>query len=132
MNPKQLKVNTDCHASINANGGFTLVETVIALAVVSIALVVLMAAFDKSMLSAAHSSALTRAVMLASEKIALVGDSKLPPIGISEWQDDNRYPRFRYRTKIGETPFKDARQVTVTVKMDEREIFLLDSYILKK
>ncbi len=115
--------------------GFTLIEIVISIAIISIALVTLVSVMNRSIATAAESSALTGGVMLAQEKLSMVGaenDGFLPATGVSAWEKDDRYPRLTYRVMVEETALPDARQVTVQVRHDGREIFSLERYLLRR
>ncbi|GMT41821.1 MAG: hypothetical protein IEMM0002_0232 [bacterium] len=111
--------------------GFTLIEILISLAIISIAFTTLLSAFNRAIAAASESVIMTNAVMLADGKIALVGERALPEPGQSDWKTDERYPNYDYRTIVAETPFPSARLISVTVNFNDREIFTLESYVIK-
>jgi len=115
----------------NSNG-FTLVEVVIAIAIISISLVTLISIMNTNLATAAESAVLTEAVMLASEKITLKKDLLSPQPGISGWETDERYPRFSYQTIVTEIPnVRNALLVTLRVRHDDKDVFSLDGYAIK-
>lgn len=112
--------------------GFTLIEIMISLAVISISFTILLSVFTKTLATTAESGILTSAVMLAEEKIALVGEKKFPEPGVSDWKEDVRYPNYSFRTTVKETPFEGARLVAVDVQYNERPEFTLENYVIEK
>lgn len=117
---------------MKANGGFTLIEIVISLAIISISFVMLISVLDKSIVSTAYSMEMTSAVMLAEEKISLVSGKKFLKPGVSEWKEDERYPRYRFRTTIMKTRFIGARKVAVDVELNQRHMITLTNYVILK
>ena len=115
--------------------GFTLIEVVISMAILSIALVTLVSVMNQTVATAAESSALTRGVMLAQEKLSTIGtdaDGIAPIQGTSAWETDDRYPRYTYRVVMEETPLADVMQAVVEVRHDNRAVFSLGSYFIKR
>ena len=115
--------------------GFTLIEVVISIAILSIALVTLVSVMNQTVATAAESSALTSGVMLAQEKLTSVeneADGIAPVPGTSAWESDDRYPRYTYRVVVEETPFPDVMLAAVQVRHDNRAVFSLDSYLIKR
>ncbi len=115
------------------NRGFTLIEIIVSLAIISIALVTLMTVFNRTVASAAQSFSLTGAVMIAKEKIALIGLKVSPKPGVFDWKDDERYPRYRYRETITETSFYDVKvyMVEIEVRFDGKDAFKITKYVKK-
>lgn len=114
------------------SGGFTLVEIVVSLAIISITLVLLLSVFNKTIVTAADNGVLTGAVMLGSEKMAAIDTDLLPEKGDAKWRIDERYPRFDFKTAVGETPFPAVRTVRIKVRYDGKERFSLDRYVVKR
>ena len=126
---------------VRDESGFTLIEIIVSLAVISIALVTLMTVFNRTVAAAAESGVLTDAVMIAKEKIALAGSAGessssagKTKAGTGEWTDDERYPRYRYRRVITEVSFYsvDVYMVEIEVQHDEKDIFTLAKYLRKE
>jgi len=112
------------------NKGFTLIEIVISMAIVSISLVTLLTVFNRSLLSSANNSILTHAVMLADERMALVS-SNPSLISDGSWTKDSRYPGYLYKQTITPTPLKGASSLTVAVRHGAKNIFSLQNYLVK-
>ena len=115
--------------------GFTLIEVVISIAILSIVLVTLVSVMNQTVATAAESSALTSGVMLAQEKLSIVGTEAngiAPVSGTGAWESDDRYPRYTYRVVVEETELSDVMLVAVQVRHDNRAIFSLDSYLIKR
>jgi len=114
------------------DAGFTLVEIVISLAIVSIALVTLLTIFNRTVVTSTDSGILTKGVMLASAKMAIAElEGKFVP-GESEWEEDEKYPRYRFRKKMTETGLGTALLLQVDVEYEERQIMTLENYVLSK
>lgn len=114
------------------DGGFTLVEIVVSLAIIGITLVLLLAVFNKTIVTAAENGGITDAVMLGSEKMASIDFGGFPGKGDEAWQTDQRYPRFDYRSTITQTPFPDVRAIRIRVRHDGKEAFSIDRYVVKR
>ena len=115
--------------------GFTLIEVVISIAILSIVLVTLVSVMNRTVATAAESSALTSGVMLAQEKLSIVGTDEggiVPIVGTSAWESDDRYPRFTFRVVVEETPLMEVMKAAVEVRHDNKAIFSLDSYLVKR
>ena len=104
----------------NRESGFTLIEVMIALAIVATALVALIGLHHQSLQSVIRGKDLTRAALLAQR---IMSDSELerfPAIGdrVGDFQSfyPNQYPNFRWRRRVeGTSVFPDVRKVTVQV-----------------
>jgi prepilin-type N-terminal cleavage/methylation domain-containing protein len=127
-----LKSDRELPVPRGAAAGFTLVEIVISLAIISIALVTLLTIFNRTVVTSTDSGVLTKGVMLAGGKMALAEiDGNFVP-GDSEWEEDENYPRFRYKKRMTETPFETAFLLQVDVEYDGRKIVTLENYVLRK
>lgn len=118
-----------------SKAGFTLIEIVIAIAIISIALVTLLSAMTRTVATAAESTTITKSVLLAQEKLTLLdrelGESATQPVS-TDWLTDERYPSLAYKVDIEETEFTGASQVTVQVRSGKENLFTLESYLIKK
>ncbi len=114
------------------NGGFTLVEIVISLAIIGITLVVLLSVFNKTIVTAAENGVITSAVMLGSEKMASLDAATLPDKEDDTWKTDKRYPRYDFKSTVSQTPFPDISFVRIKVRHDGKEQFKLDRYMVKR
>lgn len=116
--------------------GFTLVEVIISLAIVSIALVTLLSAFNRSIAAAAGNTEMTEAVMIAGEKMTAAQDEvlsgKREEGDQTSWRTDVRFPRYDFKSSTSTTPFDNVSLVTVKVRHDGKEAFTLNSYVVKR
>jgi len=104
--------------------GFTLLEVMIALAIISIAMVSLLALGNRSIGVHDHLQRITQATLLAQEKMAetevKAGHGTLQKIDAA---GDFAPPFADYRWRLGfaETPLPSVKMVTVTVLWGEEE-----------
>lgn len=82
---------------------FTLIETVAALAVASIALLGLLQLNLISIRTADKAQATTQAVLLAQEKMAEVLNAGFPQVGTQSGTMENNGARFTWRTEVTDT-----------------------------
>ncbi len=102
--------------------GFTLLEVMVALAIVSIALVSLLALANRSVATHARLQKLTEATLLAQHKMAATeADNRLgrlekrPQEGVFADPDG----AYRWRLEFADTPLSAVKMVTVTVVWGE-------------
>lgn len=101
--------------------GLTLLEVMIALAIVAIAMTSLLALSNRSIGVHDRLQSLTRGTMLAQQMLALV---ETAPERYQERQEqsfDEPYEAFSWRFRFGETPIDGVRTVTVTVLWGEEK-----------
>jgi len=115
--------------------GFTLLEIMVALSILSISLVALLSAQTRAMIVSADAAELTGAVTLAREEMERYYIKPLPDPGVSEPKRRDDYPEFTWVAEIMETPVNGAFEVTIRVfeagGEDRAEIVSLKSYITK-
>ena len=90
--------------------GFTLIEVVAALAIVSIALLGLLKLHLLSINAADKAQVTTQAVFLAQEKMAEVLSAGYPPIGFRSGTVETEDSRFAWRTEVVDAPALQARR----------------------
>jgi general secretion pathway protein I len=100
--------------------GFTLLEVMIALAVVAIAMLALLSLDHQDMQSVIRAQDLSRAAMLAQSVMTQVEIGPFPEVSATSGNFDRMFPRdypnFRWRRQVTATPtFPDLHKVTVTV-----------------
>src|SRR5207237_3487504 len=99
--------------------GFTLLEVMVAMAVIAIAFTALLGPHARNLQIAAREQAYTQALLLSRSLITEVELADLPEVGISEGDFEasypGLYPGFRWiRTVVDPPmPLPDTREVTV-------------------
>ncbi|PLX85323.1 MAG: hypothetical protein C0617_04425 [Desulfuromonas sp.] len=117
-------------------GGFTLLEAMIALAIISIALVTLLGLGNRSIGVNARLQKITQATLLAQEKMTEIEfEAELGRLDFLEKEDGFEAPfdGYRWRTRYEGTPLTDVKMVTVTVLWGEEkknEAVDLNSFLL--
>jgi len=99
------------------NKGFTLLEMMIALAIVAIALVSLLGLSNRSILVQERIQRLTKGTLLAQQ---LLSEEELAAPAMRSWQPredafDEPFSEFRWQVSYQDTLITKVKQVTVTV-----------------
>jgi len=98
--------------------GFTLLEIMIALAIVSIALVTLLSLGNRSIRVNGRLQKITRATLLAQDKmteVEVLSQSGGKSMDNEQGVFDKPFDGFRWRTTFTDTPLPSIKQITVTV-----------------
>jgi general secretion pathway protein I len=100
--------------------GFTLLEVMIAMAVLGIALLALLSLHHQSLQTVIHGQDLTRAAMLAQSVMSQAELERFPNVGVTKGDFNSlfpkEYPNFRWqRSVVASGMFPDVRKVVVTV-----------------
>jgi general secretion pathway protein I len=96
--------------------GFTLVEVMVALVIISIAMVTLLSTHAISARTYAEAKALAACSMLAQQKLAELEAGELPPAGeTSGGFEDNE--NYQWTLSIRETELEALREVTLEVSL---------------
>jgi len=111
--------------AVNASAGFTLIEVMLATAIVATALVALLGLQHQSLQSIISGQDLTRAALLAQEIMTEAELERFPPVGQSRGDFQNlhpkQYPNFRwYRSVEATALFPDVRKVKVRITFGPR------------
>lgn len=104
--------------------GFTLLEIMVALAIISVALVALLALGNRSIATHARLQQLTQATLLAQQKLATAEvDARLGRLEQirQEGVFPEPYAAYRWRLEFADTPLPTIRTVTVTVAWGEED-----------
>jgi general secretion pathway protein I len=117
--------------------GFTLLEVMVALAIVAIALVALMGLGNRSIAVNAHLQKITQATLLAQQRMTEVeieaaGGALL--VLNEEGVFDEPFDEFRWRLSYEDTPLPNLQIVTVTVAWGDEarnELVDLNSFIFR-
>ncbi len=100
--------------------GFTLLEVMIALAIIGGVLVTLIYSLNYHLGIAGRDEAVTVATMLAQEKMV---DAELSPLSASG-DFDSPYEAFHYKTDVSESEFPGFSELSVTVTTENESVTL--------
>ncbi len=112
--------------------GFTLIEIMVALSVLSISLVILLGLRNRSIALAAKSRHTIEATLLARQKITEISISGFPDLGESEGDFGNEYPLYRWRKNVVQTPFEEVREMFLEIiwkNNDQKENISVTTYL---
>jgi len=117
------------------SAGFTLLEVMIALAIIAITLVSLLGLANRSIGVNGRIQKMTQATLLAQEKMAetevAARQGQLAPAD-NEGAFDKPFDEYRWRIRFQDTPISRVKQVTVTVlwgNENKNELVDIDSFI---
>jgi len=103
--------------------GFTLVEVMVALAVIAFAFVGLLGLHGRNIKAIARDQSLTRATLLARELVSQI-QFQVSTGGLQDLSDSHGtfegYPGFRWERVVVPTELDEVRQVVVRVVWDDR------------
>jgi general secretion pathway protein I len=107
------------------HNGFTLIEVMVALAVVAIALVGLLGLQHQTLQSVVRGSELTKAALLAQELMTQAEIGQFPAVGVTsgtfETLHPRQYPNFRWEQSVEPSAvFQDVRKVRIRVRYGPR------------
>lgn len=104
----------------HVRAGYILLETLVALTVVSFGLVALFSVFSSTLAGVEHAEKLTVATLLAEEKLAELKVTPPRVIGISEGSFADSFPGFAWRTVIKAIEGEGLCTVKVEIRWQER------------
>lgn len=121
---------------ISRTGGFTLLEVMIALAVVAIALVTLLGLATRSLTLNERVQRITQATLLAQQRLAEIetGAAQESPGEAASGRFASPFDGYRWRVDYTETPLAAVRQVTVAViwgREEQNEAVALSSFLVR-
>jgi general secretion pathway protein I len=100
--------------------GFTLIEVVVAMAVLAVAFTALLGLHVRSLKLAAREQSYTRALLLARTLLTDAEIEGRPAVGTSsgdfEERFPGRYPGFLWERTVNDTPLPETSEVTVRVE----------------
>ena len=99
--------------------GFTLLEVMVALSILSITFVVLLGLRNRDILQHQEAQYLTRATLLAQQKASELEMGDFPVLGISSGEFPEPDDRFRWTQTVVPTPIEFAREVKVEVSWED-------------
>jgi general secretion pathway protein I len=122
------------HSSPVAQGGFTLLEIMVALAIIGVAFVALLGLRNRDIVLHERGRAMIQATALAQQRMGDVLVGNYPDLGTSEGQFDDEQSRFAWRQEVQQTPFEFVREVRVSVTWDppHNERVDLVSYVFQR
>ena len=140
VNARQQNIHTSTAEGANQgplirqrkNAGFTLLEIMIALAIVSIALTALLSLGNRTIAVHDRLQKITQATLLAQHKMSELESSASALAGDESGVFDEPNNAFTWRVDYAETPLPSIRMVSVTVTWGEEndnEAVTLDSFI---
>lgn len=100
-------------------GGFTLLEIMIALAVLSISFVVLLGLRNRDIALATYSHHMTEATLLARRQITEISIAGFPDLGESEGDFGEESPGYQWKQEVKQTPFDVVRELVLRVEWKE-------------
>jgi general secretion pathway protein I len=102
-------------------GGFTLLEVMVALAVLSLALVVVFSQQARGIAQGNEARIIAKATLLAQERMAgLISDEDLME-GDEEGEVEDSIPPFTWKQLVEESNIEGIKKITVTVVWKEGE-----------
>ncbi len=136
-----LRLNNQPTRQQNSKAGFTLLEVMIAVAVLAITLTVLFGSQSQSLSLAAEAKFNTKATFLAAMKMAQLES------GVAELQNDEGdfgedYPDFNWKIEVEDTDFSDPeyledlneslKRVTLTVQWQDSPFTYVVDYFIQE
>ncbi|OGL39484.1 MAG: hypothetical protein A3C43_07450 [Candidatus Schekmanbacteria bacterium RIFCSPHIGHO2_02_FULL_38_11] len=114
--------------------GFTFLEIMVAVAILSIALIAALRAQSQSLSIASESIRTTNVVFLAREKMAEIELDGYPQ---QEKTDGvfEKHPEYRWEIEVKETPVEDLKDVTLTIlwkEGDRERRYSLETLLARK
>jgi general secretion pathway protein I len=104
---------------VTSSRGFTLLEVMVALAVIATAFTALLGLHVRNLRLAAREQAYTQALLLSRSLITEVELGPFPEVGFSQgdFEDTHpgRYPGFVWTRTVNDFPVPDTREVTIRV-----------------
>src|SRR5581483_7317523 len=103
----------------SAPRGFTLIEIMIALMVLSVSFVVLIGLRNRDIALAAYSHHMTEATLLARQRITEITAAGFPEMGESEGDFGEAAPLYKWKQQMKQTPFDVVRELALAVVWKE-------------
>ena len=105
--------------------GFTLLEVMVAVAVLALSLVSLLGLHIRDLALVDRNQRITEATMLARDLMTQAEIEPLPEVGVTNGDFDerypDRYPNLRWEREVLPTPLGDLREVRIRVFRGEQE-----------
>lgn len=112
--------SSEPHGSPHINrDGFTLIEIMIALAVLGISLTVLLGLRNRDIALSAYSGHMTEATLLARQRISEVSFAGFPDLGAREGDFGEDHPNYKWKEEVKQTPYDVVRELNLEVLWTE-------------
>jgi general secretion pathway protein I len=115
--------------------GFTLLEVMIALSILAVTFVILLGLRNRDILQHMEARYLTRATLLAQQKISEVQMSGFPDLGASSGTFPEPDEIFDWTETVNSTPFEYARELRMDVgwkQGEHRHSVMLVTFVLEE
>jgi general secretion pathway protein I len=114
--------------------GFTLLEIMIALAIIAVAFVALLGLRNSDIVMHDRARAVIQATALAQQRLGDTVVGPFPELGSTEGRFEDENARYAWRQDVASTPFEFAREVRVSVTWDalQSERVELIRYVFQK
>jgi len=100
---------------VNRYKGFTLIEIMVALAVLSISLVVLLGLRNRGISLSDRSRNIIEASILARQKVTEISAAGFADLGEKEGDFGEESPKYLWRQVVVQTPFEAVRELLVQI-----------------
>lgn len=117
----------------NKVAGFTLLEVMVALALIAVALVVLLGLAQRSILTGERLKQMTRATLLAKEQMAEIESGRFDSSGELSGAFEEPNELMHWRVEYTPTPLQGIQQVDLHVlwgEMDRNEMVTLSTFVM--
>jgi len=116
------------------SGGFTLLEVMIAIAIISIALISIMSLNNRTISTHGHLQRVTQATLLAQYKMSEMESSSEEAFlqEANQGVFEEPFEQYKWQTSFSETPLASVRMVTIDVVWGDKgknEFVSIDSFI---
>jgi general secretion pathway protein I len=114
--------------------GFTLLEIMIALAIIAVAFVSLLGLRNSDIVMHDRARAVIQATALAQQRLGDTVVGPFPELGSTEGRFDEENARYAWRQDVSPTPFEFAREVRVSVTWSPQQEERVDlvRYVFQK
>ena len=117
-----------------AQSGFTLLEIMVALAIIAVAFVALLGLRNRDIALHAQGRTMIKATALAQQRMGEILVGSFPDVGSIDGSFEEDDSRFSWHQEVLQTPFEFVREVRVTVMWDppRNERVDLVSYVFQR
>lgn len=95
--------------------GFTLIEIMIALAVLAISLTVLLGLRNRDIALSSYTGHITEATLLARQLVSEISFAGFPDVGEREGDFGEEHPGYKWKQEVKATPYEVVRELNVDV-----------------